>query len=191
MSIDFMNSVNPNSIRNTGADRGSAGSFLFGNRGKQMQFQNYTPQQQNVFNQMLEGSSQQLPQILQYLQSIISQDPEMMKQFEAPARRNFEENTIPSIAERFTSMGAQRSSAFGEQLGSAGAGLEENLAAQRGQMGSQAIQQLMALLQGGLTPQFENVYRPETYGFLGNLLSGMGQGAGQAASLIAGKQFGF
>lgn len=156
--------------------------FLFGKGEKTKQFQKYTPQQQGALNKTLQGSQQQLPEIFNYLQSILSQDPELMKQFEAPARRSFEQQTIPSIAERFTEMGAQGSNAFGQQLGQAGASLEENLAAQRGQMGTQAIQQLMQLLNMGLTPQFENVYQPATQGFLGTAAQGLGQGFGMGGT---------
>lgn len=146
--------------------------FLFGKGEKMQQLPSYTPQQQNIMSQLSGGAAAQLPQAFQYLQSILSQDPEMMKQFEAPMMRQFEEQTIPGIAERFTGMDAQKSSAFGQQLGAAGAGLQENLAAQRAQMGPQAIQQLMQMLQGGMGKQFENVYSPRQSGFLENLLGG-------------------
>lgn len=74
------------------------------------------------------------------------------------ARMQFGEQTIPSIAERFTSMGGGggRSSAFGQQLGAAGAGLESNLAAAEGQWGQQQLKLLQTLAALGLTPQFES-----------------------------------
>jgi len=154
--------------------------FLMGTPEKEQQFQKYTQPQQDVLGQMLGGGGQQLPQIFQYLQQILSQDPEMMKQFQAPAMRQFEEQIIPSIAERFSGMGAQKSSAFGQQLGQAGAGLEETLAAQRGGMAQQAIQQLMSILGGGLHQQFENVLRPRQEGFLQAMAPGIGQGLGMS-----------
>ena len=143
--------------------------FLFGQGEKTEQFQRYTPQQQQVLGQLLGGASGQLPQAFDFLSSILSQDPEAMARFEAPTRRAFEEQTIPSIAERFTGMNAQRSSAFGQQLGQAGQRLEEGLAAQRGRMGFDALNQLRGLLSGGLTQQFDNVYRPQTFGLMGEL----------------------
>lgn len=134
--------------------------FLFGKGEKTQQFQRFTPQQQQVFNQILGGASGQLPQSFEFLNSILSNDPEAIAKFEAPTRRAFEEQTIPSIAERFTGMGAQKSSAFGQQLGEAGKRLEEGLGAQRSQLGFNALAQLQSLLGTGLTPQFENVLRP-------------------------------
>lgn len=77
-----------------------------------------------------------------YLQKIISQDPELMKQFEAPAMRQFNEQIVPGIAERFSGMGAQNSSAFQQTMGQAGSGLSERLAAMRAGLGMDAAQQL-------------------------------------------------
>lgn len=50
---------------------------------------------------------------------------------EQQARQDFAQTTVPTIAERFSSMGGQRSSAFGQQLGQAASGLESQLAALR------------------------------------------------------------
>lgn len=97
------------------------------------------------------------------------------------ARQQFSQQTVPSIAERFTSMGsgAQRSSAFQGALGSAGAGLESQLAAMGSQYGlqqqGQQNQLLQALLQLGLQPQFETVgtsARPGLFGQAGSALLG-------------------
>lgn len=148
--------------------------FLFGKGEKTEQFQKFTPQQQDIFGQLLGGAGQQLPQAFEFLSSILGQDPEAISKFEAPTRRAFEEQTIPSIAERFTGAGAQKSSAFGQQLGKAGKDLEEGLAAQRGNMSFQALSQLMSLLGTGLTPQFENVFRPATGGVFGDLAGSAG-----------------
>lgn len=79
------------------------------------------------------------------------------------ARRDFQTKTIPSIAERFSSFGgsgldAQRTSAFGGALGQAGADLDSQLNAQRGQFG---LQQLGL----GLRPQQENYFEPRKSGF--------------------------
>ena len=83
------------------------------------------------------------------------------------ARSNFSQQTVPSIAERFTSMGAGggRSSAFGHQLGQAGANLETGLAGQQSQHNMQQFQQLLQLLGIGLQPQFENTYSAGKEGF--------------------------
>ncbi len=53
------------------------------------------------------------------------------------ARMNFAQNTIPSILERFESMGGGRSSGLLQQLSQAGANLESGLASQKAQQGNQ------------------------------------------------------
>lgn len=159
--------------------------FLLGKGEKTEQFQNFTPSQQSAFQDLLAGGQSGLPGGFDFLQSILGQSPEAMSQFEAPTRRAFQEQTLPSIAERFTGMGAQKSSAFGQQLGQAGQRLEESLAAQRGQRSFDALNQLQNLLGTGLTQQFENVFRPATTGLLGGLLEGAGQGVGQAGGVAA------
>lgn len=149
--------------------------FLFGQGEKTEQFQKYTPQQQQVLGQLLGGASAQLPQAFDFLSSILSQDPEQMAQFEAPTRRAFEEKTVPTIAERFTGMNAQKSSAFGQQLGEAGHRLEEGLAAQRGKLGFDAISQLRNLLGEGLTSQFDTRIASGQPGVMQNILKSLPQ----------------
>jgi len=159
--------------------------FLFGKGEKTEQFQNFTPEQQGSLNEILGGARSQLPSGFDFLSSILSGSPEAQARFEAPARRAFAEETLPSIAERFTGLGAQKSSAFGQQLGKAGAALEENLAAQRAGRSFDALSQLQQLLGTGLTQQFDNVFRPATTGFLGGLGEGAAQGLGQAGTIAA------
>ena len=102
------------------------------------------------------------------------------------ARANFNEQTIPSIAERFTSLGAGngRSSAFGNQLGSAAANFETGLAGQQSQHNMQQFQQLLQLLGIGLTPQFENTYSAGKEGFGQQALQQLIGQAGQAAKFL-------
>lgn len=109
----------------------------------------YTPQQQQAFNTILQ----------QALSSLGQNQPDFAP-IEAQARKGFAENTIPSIAERFSSLGAQGSSAFGQQLGAAGAGLETDLAALRSQYNMGQQQNLQNLLRIGLQPQYEAFYQP-------------------------------
>jgi hypothetical protein len=193
LGIGSLFGLAPGVAHHLGKQQGGGNSFLdflFGKDEKIQQTPRFTPQQEGALNQTLRGAQEQLPQLFQYLQQILSQNPEMMRQFEAPAMRQFNEQIIPTIAERFTGLDAQKSSAFGQQLGQAGAGLSENLAAQRANLGSQAANQLQSLLGAGLTPQFENIFRPQTFGFLGQLGSSLGQGLGQLGSMGLGKLFG-
>lgn len=76
----------------------------------------------------------------------------LYSQLEAPMQRQFQEEIIPGIAERFSGMGAgaQSSSAFNQSMGQAGAGLAERLAALRGQLTQQGVNQQLEAAQMGL-----------------------------------------
>lgn len=172
--------------------------FLFGKKEKVQKLPTLTKQQQGfqdwIMNQV-RGTNLNIQQNplyqsgASYLQNLLSGSPEAFEAFEAPHLRQFQEQVVPALAERFSGLGAgsQRSSAFQQALGQAGAGLQENLASLRaglqGQAASQALgyaQQPIANAQGfagyGLQPSFENVIRPRTQGLLGGLLGG-GAGA--------------
>lgn len=131
-----------------------------------------------------------------YLQQLLSGSPESTAAFEAPAMRQFNEQIIPGLAERFSGLGAgaQSSSAFQQALGQAGAGLSENLQALRSglQFGAlpQALgyaQQPVSNLQGfgqlGLGTNMRG-FIPKQQGFLQQLLMALAGGAGQSAGRL-------
>jgi len=82
------------------------------------------------------------------------------------ARSRFQTQTVPSLAERFTSFGqgGQRSSDFMGAMAGAGTDLEEGLAAQQSQYGLQNRGLLQQLLGMNMQPSFENIYQPEQTG---------------------------
>lgn len=141
-----------------------------------------------------------------WLQSMFS-DPDFFNKFQAPIQRNFEENTIPELANRFAGMGsggALGSTAFRNQLAREGSNLNTNLAALRGGMQQQAIPQLQSysqqpfqnylnLLGIGTTPT-QNTYQGPSTGLFGGLAAPFAQGAaniwGQQAGQQAGQQGG-
>lgn len=144
-------------------------NFLFGKGEQLQQVPRFTQPQQDIFSQLQQGAGEALPAGFEQLLAMLTQDPQAAQQFEAPAMRQFEEQILPTIAERFTGVlgeGAQRSSAFGQQLGQAGAGLAESLQAQRGGRQQNALTQLMQLMQTGLTPQFQTLLRQRQPGLL-------------------------
>lgn len=155
---------------------GLLGGLLSGDASPEQirQFEQFTPEQQQALGTILQQALGQL------------QDPQAgFQPIAAEARRGFQEQTIPSIAERFTGMGAggQRSSAFAGELGQAGAGLESQLAAlgsQFGQRQQELAQQLAGL---GLTPQFTQALQQRTPGMfetaLPHVLQALGQVGGQ------------
>ena len=97
------------------------------------------------------------------------------------ARTQFNTQTVPGLAERFTSLGsgAQRSSAFQGALGQAGAGLEEGLGALRSQYGLQQQglnQNLLQLLLGhSLSPEADTIINEGEEGILNQLGPVLGQ----------------
>jgi len=143
----------------------SFSNFLFGSKGRQEQLPRFTPEQTSALNQLLSSGLGNLD----------------LGPIEEQARTKFQSQTVPSLAERFTSLGggAQGSSAFQSALGRAGAGLEQGLAEMRPQLGLQQLQY-------GLTPQFESLYRPAQPGLLGGLASGGLQGLLQFLPLLLG-----
>ena len=167
--------------------------FLFGKKEKTQQLPTINPQQQQLLQQMLRGGGgvEQNPiygQAMSLLQGILSGQDQGGAALEVPAMRQFQEQIIPGIAERFSSLGAgaQSSSAFQQALGGAGSGLAERLAAMRSERQQGALgqalpyaqapfQQKMGLL--GMSP-FENVFRPATGGLFGALAPALGSAIG-------------
>lgn len=152
---------------------------ISGKPGGLKQLPTVTPGQENIIGQSGKGALDLLKQIQgsQFNFEPIAQQ----------ARTQFQTQTIPSIAERFSSMGtggSQRSSAFSNALGSAGSGLEQSLAALRSQYGLQERglnQQLLNSLLGvGLTPTFQSYYQPQQQGALAPILSALAGGLGMA-----------
>ena len=120
--------------------------LFLGDPAKEQQIQRFTPEQQSTLDQLMQQGQEQTG----------------MDGVEGLARKRFQEDTIPSLAERFTSMGAggQRSSAFESSLGRAGSDLEAQLAALRQQGGMQKLGL-------GLQPRFDTGYSPASQGLFG------------------------
>ena len=136
---------------------------------------NFLPQQQNIINQAGQMG-------LKGLQGMNTS----FAPIEAKARKDFAQTTVPGIAERFTGMGAQDSSAFGQQLGGAGAGLETDLAA----MGADYNQKQQGfygnMMQMGLTPQLEHFRNAAQPGLLQALFSAIPALAGGIGGGLTG-----
>lgn len=138
------------------------GNLFTGTPAYTQQFARYNPQQlgaqQNLLFQGLQNSN---PDILQ-----------------KRAEENFHKRTVPTLAERFTSMGAgaQNSSAFQNALGEAGVGLEGELAGLRSNIG---LQQLMH----GLTQGYDTVGTEAQGGLLGGLGRSLGSPQGISSLL--------
>lgn len=119
-------------------------------------------------------------------------DPEFFNNFEAPLQRQFQEQTIPDLANRFASMGSGGSlgsTGFRNQLAREGSNLSTNIAALRGGMQQNAIPQLlqyaqqpfsnmMSLYNQALQPT-QNTYQPPSTGFFGGIAPSLISATGQ------------
>lgn len=134
--------------------------------------------------------SQQENSVLQYLLSQGMNGLQNPQQGFQPiadrARSQFNQQTVPSLAERFTSLGsnALSSPSFANQIGQAGVGLEEILAAMGAQYGQQSNQNSLSMLSLGLSPAFQTHYQPQEHGFGRQLLGGAVNTGLQAAPQI-------
>lgn len=142
-------------------------NFLMGTPDRFERINKYSPEQSGALNQLLSMGL-----------SGLQQNQPSFAPIEANARKQYQEDTIPSLAQRFTSMGAQNSSGFGDALARSGEHLESSLGALRGQFDMQNRSQLMQLLGMGMAPQDEIGYFAGRPGFLGQAGAGIAQGLG-------------
>lgn len=156
--------------------------FLFGKGSQTKTKPIFNPQQEDLLNQILGSISAPLGSGVQNLQNILGGDEASFKAFERPARRGFEQQTLPTIAERFTGTfgtGSQKSSAFGQALGTAGRELEEDLLSKRMGMQGNALSQLLQLLAPALQARQQEYVKPRQPGFLESIGVPLAQGAAQ------------
>jgi len=110
---------------------------------------NFDKNQKNIYGQMNQQANQLGAQgggyenAMGLLQDYLNPQSDVYKNFEAPYMQQFEQQTIPGIAEKFAGMGAMggglSSSGFGQALGAAGANLQTDLASMKSQMQRQSI----------------------------------------------------
>ena len=149
---------------------GSAKDFLLGSPQKTTQASLYTPEAQQMMSQLMQTGFGGL------------------KQFDfGPIRdqaiRQYEQQIVPSLAERFTSMGGRRSSGFQQALGASGSNLMSNLAAQEENYNLQRQPMFQQLIGMGLRPQWENIIEQRHPGIVETLLASLAQGAGKVAGM--------
>ena len=171
---------------------------LFGSRDKMKKMSLLDENQQKGYDQYLQQIMQQLygtsglnSQVTGFLEQMLG--GEGFDAYRKPAMRRFNEETAPGIAERFAGIGGGLgSSGFQQNLGSAAAGMEENLQRDflQSQMQSlpfaqQQAQSPFSNMQNAMgTKTFENYIQPGKSGFLAPLLEagisgftgGMGKG---------------
>lgn len=136
-----------------------------------------------------------------YLQGLYN-DPEFFNKFEAPIQRQYEEEVIPGLANRFASQGSGGSlgsTGFRNQLTREGSNLSSNIANLRGGMQMQGLPQLMnyaqqpfnnlmSMYNTALNPQPNNQYFPSTAGAGGQIASSFAGGLANAGGQYAGNE---
>jgi hypothetical protein len=162
--------------------------------------------------QGMKGGAQNIQNNPQYQQggewlNSLFNDQDFFNRFEAPLQRQFQEQTVPDLANRFASQGSGGSlgsTGFRNQLAREGSNLSTNIAALRGGMQQQGVNQSLQyaqqpfnnfaqLSQLGLTPT-KNTYQPASAGFwgpiaaqgIGALSQGLGQQFGQSMAGMGG-----
>lgn len=145
----------------------------------------FNPHQAQAFQQLLGSLGGAGQHAANYWQELLSGNSESYDKFAAPYMRQFNEQIVPGLAERFAGAGALSSSGFQNALGQAGAGLSENLASLREGLRGNAASQSMSGLQN-LLGMNSQAFLPKQMGFLKQLLLGLSGGAGQALGSLGG-----
>jgi hypothetical protein len=179
---------------------------LFGSTGKNKRLSTKTKQQNQKLEEYFNKGIETSPLYgagSDFLQNLLGGGANAFSNFEAPYLQQFQQQTAPGIAERFTGMGtgggAQSSSALNQTLAQAGSGLQNQLASLHGNLQMQALPQALGYAQqpytntlnGINTGTFENTYQPGTPGLIPELAkAGVGayaQGYGMQQGMNAFK----
>src|SRR6266404_5198534 len=148
----------------SGQQRSGAEGFFMGHHPEIYNVSNLTGYQQRASNYILDQALRGLQQNQPNFTPIANQQLEQ-----------FYTQTVPSLAERFTSMGGgQRSSAFQGALANAGRFLHNDLAAQNQQFNQQNRSNYTNLLNFGLTPRFNTALNPGGAGLLPGAVNAAG-----------------
>lgn len=175
--------------------RSKSNDFLFGTDDQTNQLSNYNPQQQQFFDNFLQhlmgmqGEGGGVGKATNILNQYLDPQSDIYKNFEAPYRQEYEQQTIPMLAERFAGAGAQggalSSSGFGQALGAAGANLQTNLAQMKSNMQRQSIGDILGLYQNmsgqALNARpFDYQFKPGSQGLVPSALTAFAGGLGRS-----------
>lgn len=131
---------------------GGASGF-FGGEDKMKKIPTMTKEQESLLSQMMQmlgpqgGLGQGMQKGIDYQNQLMDPSSEAVRQFTQPYMNEFEQQTVPGLAERFAGMGGMggglSSSGFGQSLSSAGGNLQAQLAQLKAGLGQQAANSLM------------------------------------------------
>ncbi len=160
--------------------------LLFGSKGKAKQLDTLTPEQKELMALISEGLTKGEGAFGELFGDF---DPKAFEEgVQQPALKNFQENILPMIQEKFIAGNQVLGSGMRRAQQKAGVDLQSELAKLMYEAQQKQGQNKLAGLQTALgTKGFENIYKPGTEGALQGLLKGAGQSFGQAAgAAIAG-----
>jgi hypothetical protein len=174
--------------------------FLFGSEDQLNKVPTGTKEQEALHNNILaqamgmSGAGGGYNQAQQYYNSLLQPGNDAYQNFSQPFMQQFNEQTLPRIAERFAGGGALSSSGFGQALGGAASGLQAQLAQLFAQLQSQAAgaqtNQFNQLSQTGLNHQpFAYQQKPGSQGMLGPMMGAMGTALGGPIGGAIGQGF--
>lgn len=186
--MGFGNPLTPGKKKNiVGNAWGKVGGAFTGTPERNEQRSLLRPEQEDLFQQLVNagmnpGAGGAFGTSADYYRDLLSDDSQTMNQLSAPELRQFNEQTIPGIAEQFAGMGSGglSSSGFRNATVNAGTDLAERLGAIRANLRSQGASGLAGIGQTGLGQYQENLYRPATPGLLESFAPAIGTGIGAA-----------
>jgi len=178
---------------------GGLGSWLFGQETKTKKLPVYNQGQNQLLEMMMSqlmgggqqgfgGSQGGYGNAMGILQQYLNPQSDIYKNFEQPYMDQFNQETIPMLAERFAGMGgglgagATSSSGFGQSIGAAGANLQHQLASMKSGMQRGSIQDILGQYNQmfNIKP-FGYMQKPASAGFIPTVGAKFAEGAGQAA----------
>lgn len=184
------------------------GNFFTGTPESFQQISTLPPDQRQLFSQLVQmlsgnGGGGTFGDIGDYYKQLLAGGEEDFDRFARPEMRQFEEQTIPSLARQFAGMGSGglSSGAFARAGAQAGSNLQERLAALRAQLRGQGAEGLQNLGKLGFQNVSQTLQRPEQPGFLqstlfpalgaagGSFFGPFGTAAGGALGKSAGDYF--
>lgn len=143
---------------------GNLEKLFTGTPGKRQNVSTLRPEQESLYQQlqnagMNKGAGGAFGDSADYYRNLLSNDSADYNDFAAPQMRQFNEQTIPGLAEQFAGMGAGglSSSGFRNAAVGAGADLSERLGALRASLRQQGAQGLFNIGQQGLQSYSQNM----------------------------------
>ncbi len=152
--------------------------FLFGKKGKTKQVSTVSPEQQQLIDLINQGIMKGEGD----LAGLFNFDEEaFQKGVQDPALKNFKENILPQIQEKFIAGNQVLGSGMRRGQTKAATDMQSNIDQLRYQAQQDAAKNKMAAIQQMLGMKtFENVYQPGTQGVVQGVVQGAAEGFGNA-----------